>query len=51
MSKPFHMAELIARIRRHLVEAPAARNDHRYLEAGGVRSTWTGDVPRRVARS
>lgn len=36
VSKPFHLAELMARVRRHLQDAPAERNDDRYLEAGGV---------------
>lgn len=45
ISKPFHLAELMARVRRHLVDAPAARNDDRYLAAGGV----TLDLDRRRA--
>lgn len=50
VSKPFHMVELDARIRRHVTTAPAARpegdTDHRYLDAGGIRL----DLDRRRAR-
>lgn len=48
--KPFHMVELVARIRRHTTagprERPAQGTDQRYLEAGGVRL----DLDRRRAR-
>lgn len=48
--KPFHMVELVARIRRHTRVAPRQRPaqgaDQRYLEAGGVRL----DLDRRRAR-
>lgn len=36
LTKPFHLAELVARARRHLTAAPTARRDPRYLRAGGV---------------
>ena len=49
VGKPFHMAELIARIRRHTAvgpqQAPSQAVDHRYVEAGGVRL----DLDRRRA--
>ena len=49
VGKPFHMAELIARIRRHTTvvprQRPAPGGDQRYLEAGGVRL----DLDRRRA--
>lgn len=49
MCKPFHMVELVARIRRHTTDAPRQRSpqsvDQRYLEAGGVRL----DLDRRRA--
>lgn len=49
VSKPFHMVELVARIRRHTTDAPRRRSpqavDQRYLEAGGVRL----DLDRRRA--
>jgi DNA-binding response OmpR family regulator len=46
VSKPFHTAELVARVRRQLVHAPAARAaDERYLSAGGIRL----DLERRRA--
>ncbi len=52
VSKPFHSAELVARIRRHLVPAVipqqrAPREDNRYLDAGGIRL----DMDRRRARA
>ncbi len=34
--KPFHVAELIARIRRHIQDLPRPRSDPRYLDAGGI---------------
>lgn len=49
VGKPFHMVELIARIRRHTTATPhrsTAGAEHRYLEAGGVRL----DLDRRRAR-
>ena len=49
VGKPFHMAELIARIRRHLALGPSQTAsqsmEHRYVEAGGVRL----DLDRRRA--
>src|SRR3954454_16251450 len=38
VSKPFHNSELVARVRRHLVQGPVPRpaGDDRYLEAGGI---------------
>jgi DNA-binding response OmpR family regulator len=46
VKKPFHTAELIARVRRHLVTVPQRRaKDDRYLEAGGI----TLDLDRRRA--
>jgi DNA-binding response OmpR family regulator len=46
ISKPFHTAELVARVRRHLVMVPPKRTaDDRYLEAGGI----TLDLDRRRA--
>ncbi len=51
VGKPFHMVELIARIRRHTAvsvspgQAPGQAHDHRYVEAGGVRL----DLDRRRA--
>lgn len=47
VTKPFHLAEVLARVRRHLVEAPVARDEDRYLAAGGV----TLDLARRRARA
>lgn len=44
--KPFNVAELIARVRRHLVYSPVERRDARYLQAGGVQL----DLDRRCAR-
>lgn len=46
VSKPFHVAELVARVRRHLASAPRPSDDPRYLEAGGVHL----DLDRRRAR-
>ncbi len=48
VSKPFHAAELLARVRRHLVRVPQQRrHDHeRYLTAGGIQL----DLDRRRAR-
>jgi DNA-binding response OmpR family regulator len=43
--KPFHNAELVARVRRHLTSKPA-QTDHRYLKAGGIQL----DLDRRRAR-
>ncbi|GAA1257790.1 response regulator transcription factor [Oryzihumus leptocrescens] len=37
VGKPFHTAELIARVRRHLTSRPAPQREHRFLEAGGIR--------------
>lgn len=49
VSKPFHPAELVARVRRHLSLTPIARPEpsrsHQFLEAGGVRL----DLERRRA--
>ncbi len=45
--KPFHVAELIARVRRHIDDVPRKRSDQRYLEAGGVQL----DLDRRHARA
>jgi DNA-binding response OmpR family regulator len=47
VGKPFHTAEMVARVRRHLVDAPKRREDDRYLVAGGVRL----DLDRRRART
>ena len=48
VSKPFNMAELSARVRRHLALRPAAPSDgDRVLEAGGIRL----DLARRRATS
>ena len=46
--KPFHVAELIARVRRHLEDTPRQQQqaDPRYLVAGGVQL----DLDRRRAR-
>jgi DNA-binding response OmpR family regulator len=46
VGKPFHVAELIARIRRHLQDEPRTRSDPRYLDAGGI----VLDLDRRRAR-
>jgi DNA-binding response OmpR family regulator len=43
--KPFHTAELVARVRRSLASRPAAPLDTRYLDHGGVRL----DLDRRRA--
>ncbi len=44
--KPFHTSELVARVRRHLVQVPTQRTgDDRYLSAGGIRL----DLERRRA--
>ena len=45
VSKPFHLTELMARVRRHLHAVPSERSDERYLNAGGV----TLDLDRRRA--
>jgi DNA-binding response OmpR family regulator len=47
VQKPFNSAELMARIRRHLVTVPRQpdQNDRRYLSAGGIRL----DLDRRRA--
>jgi DNA-binding response OmpR family regulator len=47
VGKPFHVAELTARIRRHLEDQPTSQQgDGRYLTAGGI----TLDLERRRAR-
>lgn len=47
VSKPFHTAELVARVRRHLVQVPQQRQgDQRYLSGGDL----TLDLDRRKAR-
>lgn len=48
VSKPFHAAELVARIRRHLVRVPQPRRPghDRYISAGGIQL----DLDRRRAR-
>jgi DNA-binding response OmpR family regulator len=47
VGKPFHSAELTARVRRHLADAGASRHtSDRYLAAGGI----TLDLDRRHAR-
>lgn len=49
VAKPFHPAELVARVRRHLSLSPSQRSEaprsHQFLEAGGVRL----DLERRRA--
>ncbi len=46
VTKPFHTSELVARVRRHLVQVPTQRSgDDRYLSAGGIRL----DLERRRA--
>ncbi len=45
VAKPFSLAELLARTRRHLAAARAPRADHRFLTAGGIRL----DLDRRRA--
>jgi DNA-binding response OmpR family regulator len=46
VTKPFHTAELVARVRRHLVEAPSSwTTETRYLAGGGIRL----DLERRRA--
>jgi len=37
VGKPFHTAEMAARVRRHLADAPKRRKDERYLAAAGIR--------------
>src|SRR3954447_6667155 len=37
VGKPFHTAEMVARVRRHLADAPKRRKDERYLAAAGIR--------------
>jgi len=37
VGKPFHNAEMAARVRRHLADAPKRRKDERYLAAAGIR--------------
>lgn len=44
--KPFHNAELVARVRRHLAHQAPRRDSTRFLEAGGIRL----DLDRRLAR-
>ncbi len=44
--KPFNVAELVARVRRHLMDGPVQQTDARYLEGGGVQL----DLDRRCAR-
>ena len=48
IQKPFHAAELIARVRRHLIHVPAQRtgSHDRFLNAGGIAL----DLDRRRAR-
>jgi DNA-binding response OmpR family regulator len=47
VTKPFHTAELVARVRRHLVQVPRQRpRDDRYLTAGDI----TLDLDRRKVR-
>lgn len=46
VSKPFHTAELVARVRRHLNEPQAAQPQSRYLTAGGIKL----DLDRRRAQ-
>jgi DNA-binding response OmpR family regulator len=45
VAKPFHNAELVARVRRHLTSKPAEPSDHRYLSGGGIQL----DLDRRRA--
>jgi DNA-binding response OmpR family regulator len=45
VAKPFSLAELLARTRRHLAAARTPRVDHRFLIAGGIRL----DLDRRRA--
>lgn len=45
VSKPFHTAELVARVRRHVHHKPARPGSARYVTAGGVRL----DLDRRRA--
>jgi DNA-binding response OmpR family regulator len=47
VGKPFHTAEMVARVRRHLAHAPVKRQDHRYLMAGAIRL----DLDRRRAQT
>ncbi len=47
VGKPFHNAEMAARVRRHLRDAPSPREEQRYLVAGGVRL----DLERRSAQT
>jgi DNA-binding response OmpR family regulator len=37
VGKPFHNAEMAARVRRHLADAPKRRKEERYLAAAGIR--------------
>lgn len=46
VTKPFHNAELVARVRRHLADQAPTADNRRFLEAGGVRL----DLDRRTAR-
>ncbi|MCV2394850.1 response regulator transcription factor [Actinotalea sp. M2MS4P-6] len=46
VAKPFSLVELLARTRRHMSAPRRARDDGRYLEAGGIRL----DLDRRCAR-
>lgn len=47
VGKPFHTAEMAARVRRHLRDTPKPREEQRYLIVGGVRL----DVERRWAQT
>ena len=46
VSKPFHNAELIARVRRHLSSSPAPQSDSRFPTSGDIRL----DLDRRRVR-
>jgi DNA-binding response OmpR family regulator len=47
VGKPFHTAEVVARVRRQLAAAPQQRRSHRFLIAGGIRL----DLERRRAQT
>jgi DNA-binding response OmpR family regulator len=47
IGKPFHTVEMVARVRRHLAQAPAREEKPRYLATGAVRL----DLDRRRART
>lgn len=47
VGKPFHLSELMARTRRHLVVGPRPRSTERFLESGSLRL----DVERRRAHT